>query len=461
MMTLVTFSIQAQQVNYPSLTVFDKGSTELIRDLKDQKDEEIKEQRIPTSSDYASVYDQTTDYLINLVENEKFINDDEIQAYIDEINEKLTIHNPEVKKIKKLLIARDGLQNAISYGEGTVSINLGLIAQAESEDMIAFILAHERAHYHLNHLRKRIDSHLRRASTRSVERRIKKIPEGTMTLEDLEYVQYWFSTMFMKSRGNELEADSLALLMLKNSGYSVHASIEALKKLKSAYHPIYPLKTSLFDAFIFKEIPFKKRWLTPRKALQADDLFRHLLNNDSIETHPDLDLRVQRIIAETMNTAPRTSTPIPSNLKSVSHNNLVDCFYETKFYDLGIHHALQLKAQADNKSYFDFEIGRMLYEIALAKNDKILPGVIRINIDHYPDETKALNYFLYNLTVAEAAEISYLYVKKNFDPQNPDHYRVLHNILLITNRFSEDKELRKKFRKTFSGESLNKYSDAD
>ncbi|MEO9871368.1 hypothetical protein [Ekhidna sp.] len=101
----------------------------------------------------------------------------------------------------------------------------------------------------------------------------------------------------------------------------------------------------------------------------------------------------------------------------------------------------------------------MLYEIALAKNDKRLPVYVRNNTYQYPDETRALNNFFYNLSIAEAAEISYLFAKKNFDRKNSAHYKLLYKIHQLTNRLAQNKELKKEFRKTFPEENITRYPD--
>ena len=280
------------------MEVFDENSTDLIAELRQQKRDELNEQNYPENSNHAATYRQTTNYLINLVQQKYLINDTEINELVYAINDRLAACNPSIKPIKKILIKRDGFLNAASYGEGTISLNIGLIASVESEEELAFIIAHEIAHYHLDHLRGRIEKYINRSSSKTVMRRINKIPEGNMTLEDLQFVQSWFNNLLLNSRESELEADSLALAMFNNCGYSSEFGLEALTRLKSIYHPPNPLKRNLFDEFIFDEYPFKKRWLNTQRVKRSGNFLTHLLNNDSIKTHPDIDLRIDRIASE-------------------------------------------------------------------------------------------------------------------------------------------------------------------
>lgn len=442
------------------MEVFDENSTELIAELRQQKRDELNAQNYPENSNHAATYKQTTNYLINLVQREYLINDEEINELVYSINDRLTACNPSIKPIKKILIKRDGFLNASSYGEGTISLNIGLIAAVESEEELAFIVAHEIAHYHLDHLRSRIEKFTNRASSKTVMRRINKIPEGNMTLEDLQFVQAWFNNMLLNSRESELQADSLALVMFRNCEYSNEFGLDALTRLKSVYHPPNPLKRNLFDEFIFDEYPFKKRWLNTKRVKRSGSLLTHLLNNDSIETHPDIDIRIERI-ANKKSTAPASESTISQSISKRSQLELISSFYKNGLYDFGIHTALQLKAATTSTSEIDFYISRMLYEITLAINDNRLPVYVRNSTFQYPPETRALNNFFYNLTVAEASEISYLYTKKNFDPENPNHYRVLFKTHELTNRLSQNKSLKREFKKRFPKENIAKYPEKD
>ncbi|MEO9484234.1 MAG: SprT-like domain-containing protein [Ekhidna sp.] len=440
------------------MKLFNEDSKELIAELRKQKRDELVSQNYPDGSGHESIYRQTTNYLIYLVLNEYLINDEEINQLVYSLYHKMAACNPTIKPVKKILIERDGLLNAASYGEGTIILNIGLIASAQSEEELAFILAHEMAHYHLEHLKQRIENHIDRNSYRPVMKRLKKIPEGNMTLEDLQFVQSWFTNFFKNSRGNELQADSLAMEMFYNCGFSKVGGLQVLEELKSVYQAPYPLNRNLFDEFIFDELPFKKRWLNTKKEQQTDNIFNHLLNSDSISTHPDVDLRLEQLRAF-KNPIEVASTPLPQSLIDRSKLELINSFYKYELYDFGVHTALQLKQISDSISDIDFHISRMMYEIALAKNDEILPKYVKRNTKSYPDETRALNNFLYNLTASEAAEISYLFATKNFDPSNPNHYRILYRIHELTNRLDKNKQLKKDFKKNFPKESITKYPD--
>lgn len=446
--------------SYTPMGVYTADSTNLIRTLRQQNRNEISYQQLETGEGHITTYRQTTNYLISLVRNQWFIYDSELNQLLTTIHNRIKECNPAIRPIGTLLIRKNGVLNATCYGEGTVSINLGLIANAKSHDEIAFTLAHEIAHFHLDHLRARIEHYNNRSASKAILSRLSKIPEGKMTLEDLKFIQSWYAGFFQTSRKDELQADSLAFVMLENCGFNREALIESIQDLSSVYHPPYPLKRSLFDAFVFEELPFKRRWFNPTRAQNNDPFMNSLLNNDSLTTHPDIPLRVeqaQRLIPK------HSADPIPidSALTHRINQELINAFYQNNKYDFAIHAALQLKQVYPSSSYINFQVSRMLHRIALAKNDRVLHYYVRTNTSKYPNETKALNHFLHNLTLAEVGELSYLYTKKNFDEENPDHYRVFYNILLLTNRLQEAKTIKKTFNKSFKGEQIHRYSDED
>lgn len=453
----ILFSVSALAQSIEPFEYYDSyNSGKLVSELKKQG--RVEKREASSFNEYFGyIYKESTKQIVSLVENEHIIWNDSLSSWINIISESLISSNPSIKPPGKIMIKRDGFSNAINYIDGTIIINLGLIARASSEDEIAFVLAHEIAHHHLDHILERAKAFLRRGTTIQVQMKLKKITEGNMDLEDLEFVQLWFNSMFKNSRDDELQADSLAIVMIRNSKFDLKKSYQALNNIEDPAAPIFPLKSSLFDELIFKGLPFKKRWLKPREIGHNDSFIELIVNNDSLISHPDIDIRKSKFVAYEPGIYENHRQKISSNPKV--ELEMLRSFEFYNKYDFGIHMALQLKPLLENNSYINYQIGKMLFEIAMAKNDNRLNQFVSPITDYYPPETKALNNFFYNLTIPEAAEISYLFVKKNFDSKNPDHYRNLHNCTQLTMRLQEAKSIKKAFKKRFPGERFSKYSD--
>lgn len=99
-------------------------------------------------------------------------------------------------------IARDGERNAYMMPSGHIVMNIGFIAEASSESMIAATLLHELAHYYKQH---------------SVYTYLQLVKSSYSDMH------YYNSKKFMKNSVNsERQADSLALHWMLSTGYSLN-----------------------------------------------------------------------------------------------------------------------------------------------------------------------------------------------------------------------------------------------
>jgi hypothetical protein len=95
-------------------------------------------------------------------------------------------------------------------------------------------------------------------------------------------------------REHESEADSLALVFMKNTMYDTRESLGCLAALDSIDSDKYDTEKELQQAFQFKEFPFKQKWVKKEAAFfgvtaetKNDDK-----ETDSLKTHPDCKTRV-------------------------------------------------------------------------------------------------------------------------------------------------------------------------
>lgn len=458
---LLFFAVTASAQYFKSFETYDESnSTELIYEIQKNKREEVKAYR-EGNEVHSYIYRQTHNKLRSYILNGHIIKSDTIDKWVKTIHDFLISKNPRIKPASKILISRNGLSNAVSYVDGTIIINLGLLTRIRNEGELAFILAHEMAHYHLEHQRERVIAFVSKDQTAQVTSKLKKIPEGNMTINDLEFVQGWFNHMYRNTREQELQADSLALEMVKAAGYRFSSIVGCFDHLVSIYHPFYPLKRTLFDAFIFDELPFKQRWLQPKRIEYNKSFMQNLVNNDTLISHPDVEQRKNSLISYTSGKPITQTDDFQRQLDQRLKFEMINSFEFYGRYDLAAHTCLQLmKEHPENRSYLNFRLGRILHKIALAKNDNRVEYVVSPYTDHFHNESKALNNFFYNLTVPEMAEIAYLYISKNFDEANPDHYRVKIECSQLTMRLKEVKQLKKEFHSRFPKEKVNRYSDA-
>jgi predicted Zn-dependent protease len=108
--------------------------------------------------------------------------------------------------------------NAYAIAGGRMFINTGIIEFLESEDEMAFVLAHEIAHNELRHCIKRIQY---AAIAESIDPNIGEIVEVAYEIYQMPFTKY-----------DEYEADELGLRLMKQAGYNKEGAISFFTKLE-------------------------------------------------------------------------------------------------------------------------------------------------------------------------------------------------------------------------------------
>jgi len=242
----------------------------------------------------ADLFEKRLDLLKRDFNNKKFIEDSTLQNLVDSIWRRLLANNSISSKPGEILISKSSDVNALSYGEGTVIVNTGLIGRLRNESQIAFTLAHELAHYELQHTLNIITKHLESPETRKVMKAFARLKAGQINQKDILTTQAWAYSTSSYIREEELAADSLGFLYFKNSGYRQEQCIDFLRILDSTNVAKHNSGDRLFNPLSFATYPFKTTWVKdPAKRFARDTLKELFL--DSIRTHPDIDIRIRNL----------------------------------------------------------------------------------------------------------------------------------------------------------------------
>jgi Zn-dependent protease with chaperone function len=205
---------------------------------------------------------------------------DPVSEYVTEIANVLLENEPELKNKLRFYTVRSSSVNAFATNQGIILVNMGLIAQLKSEAQLAFILAHEIAHFKEQHaLKFYLES---REIDRRQDRNLFKRKNFENTLTKNQF-----------SKEQESEADELGLALFLKSKYNLEGVKGAFDVLQYAYLP-------------FAEIPFNKSYFEDDYLIFKDDYQLDSIQSISIEvdeddeksTHPSLPKR--RIAAATV-----------------------------------------------------------------------------------------------------------------------------------------------------------------
>ncbi len=203
---------------------------------------------------------------------------DPVSEYVTEIANVLLENEPELKGKLRFYTVRSSSVNAFATNQGIVVVNMGLIAQLKNEAQLAFILAHEIAHFKEKHaLKFYLESkEIDRNNSRNILRR--KRFENKLTKNQF-------------SKEQESEADELGLELFLKSKYNLNGVKGAFDVLQYAYLP-------------FADVPFNKSYFEDEYLIFKDDYQLDAINaistevdeDDEESTHPSLPKR--RIAAD-------------------------------------------------------------------------------------------------------------------------------------------------------------------
>ena len=160
-------------------------------------------------------------------ENDQLYQDDEWQAYVDEIGQRLLAVTPHAGKDYHFYILDNSGVNAMAFPDAYIFVNRGLIAYLRSEDELAGVIGHEIGHV--------VGRHARRSNMvglfGNVAGFIGAFMTGTGAIADLGNTV----TQTLRSgygREYELEADEYGGEFLARAGYNPHAMIDVIYVLK-------------------------------------------------------------------------------------------------------------------------------------------------------------------------------------------------------------------------------------
>lgn len=218
----------------------------------------------------------TTNSIDNLFRSGRVLYGDEVTVYCNRVLDSLLVDEPQLRKELRIYTLRSNEVNAFSTHQGVILVTIGLISRLQTEAQLAFVLAHEIAHYVKKH------SYVAFEYNKELFRDDLRNRRTSFDDKVLESARY--------SREAEFEADALGWDMYIRAGYNPEEAINTHDILLTSYLPIYDVLmdyTSLEDSF-FKLPPDAKEFeFNPIMLVEDVD--------DSKHTHPNTHLRKEQL----------------------------------------------------------------------------------------------------------------------------------------------------------------------
>lgn len=203
-----------------------------IRDVISQDIDDMKK-RQEADRELKSSFVTASNYQIDrLLRSGNALVNDEVTSYVNQVADGLLKDDQTLRKKLKIYTLKSSVVNAYSYDKGYVFINIGLLAQLESEAQLAFVLAHEICHYTQQH---HINGFVRNT-------RIDKGRNNGNTEEKyIEKCQY--------SKENESEADLEGFKIYERTNYDLKQAEKGFSVLQYSHLPfeLEPIKKEFFE----------------------------------------------------------------------------------------------------------------------------------------------------------------------------------------------------------------------
>lgn len=330
------------------------------------------------------------------IQNGKFVYHKGFSKLLENNFREIKNKNPDVNFDNiKILLKLDESINAYNVGEGIVIFNLPLLMNINDEYEVSYIICHEIAHQHLNHVFKSLQTNIEKGNSEEMiekTRQIKKAKYNKATLATNELKNFVYSNRKF-SRENEHQADSLGFVYFKKTYPEyLHKATQTLEFLKYLDKEKDSLtKSDYVNIFKNTTVDFQENWL------EEDILsnYKYQKNSktwdiDSLRTHPDIDVRVQYI---------KENFKIDEKeVAQYSKMNYLNLKSETKYDEVFM-------------LYYLKEYGKSLYKtMILLKNDKENPILKKMMYDNLSKiETYKNNYKLNKCLQTESPNFSSSY----------------------------------------------------
>ena len=447
--------------NYKPRQTYSDRSLELITGIRNQQQDELDRIKSKRKSEIIVFYQTRTNDLVNKVREKAFIEDDSLQHFVEGVFKRITSNNTLYHPPKRILILKRPDVNAFCLLEGTLVVNIGLLARIRNESQLAFALAHEIAHFELDHPRKSITRYIERRVEKNYAREMSKVLEDDVTVGELDSVRKFVYGIGRYSRRSEKQADSLGFILFRKAGYNQSQAIAMLSTLDSAEFPKYASK-NLFAPLQFSKFPFKDFWLNQRPRIYSKKYGgTFIFDNDSLNDHPDMLMR-KSILYESItdNKGPMNYQPLEmvNAMIMMSEFEAVESAYVTKQYDRCLFLGLSLLNRYPGNTYLVKTISQVFIDLLHAMEDGTINKVIPSYTSSYSEEFRKVNNFIHNITSEELGELTFHFLnnQSNFKSDCEDHYYLLWQICTLTHRASVKEKVKQSYIAHFP--SKNAYS---
>ncbi len=360
-------------------------------------------------------------YLAGMFTEKEFINNTEADNYLNALANEILNSNPQLKTLgTRFLFSRVYWPNAFSTGEGTIVLNIGLFAKLNNESEVVAILCHELAHLYLDHSGKSIMQYVTTINSKDFQEQLKEIKRSKYEInKQLEKLEKGFVFKTRRhGREHENEADSMGLVFMQNTGYSLKGSVTGLGILDVIDKDTYASDSGLQRYFSFASYPFNKKWLKKEEGFfgGVPDKEISTKEKDSLKTHPDCKARIARLtpMVEKLNSPVKKDFVISQARFTGLQNNfkfeVVEFCFASNRISRCLYYALELLETNPGNIYLVTTIGKCFNEMYSNQKKHTLNRIVDLPSPYADKNYDLLTQFIQNIGLNDMAALGYYFL---------------------------------------------------
>ena len=329
---------------------------------------------------------------------------DPLTDYVRLVGHQL-IDNTTVADKIEFYVSKSSQMNATSWQTGTIIVNIGLLSQLENEAQLAFVLAHEIAHFNQQHPYKQYAQYVKNNRT------VKSLELAKQFSQKTDYnLQY------------EIEADSIALQTIQEFGYDLDEIPNALRLLLHFEPKEIPSFTDFLSSNLYELQPTQLcTYQEYRSFKQSNNYSTGHFSNHHVQTRlksvnkliniDDPALFAHKTIIDGRFTFDRD---LFYNAKHMAHFEVVYQSFLNADYLRSTYEALVLLHNFPENQYLKVKIAENLYYINYYNEKGILSKIYFDNGKIQNDDYAKLYCLINNLPKSELEQLIYGFIQKSY-----------------------------------------------
>jgi Zn-dependent protease with chaperone function len=315
--------------------------------------EDRSNQRTKEERKHVNEFLLKANYVIDeMLASGKILFGDPVTQYLNDLADVLLEDDPQLRSKVKLYAVKSSDANAFATKQGLIFVTLGLISQVENEAQLAFVLAHEIAHFQKDH------------SINSVLENIRIVNETSADRYNGSAKRIQLLSTFSKEM--EFEADSLGFIRFVLSGYNKYDASSAMDVLYLSSLP-------------YTEKPFESKYfsfgLTPfGNDFQLDSIRPFPYGSDDYDdsksSHPNIRKRKSKLdaMADQSRASANTINLLPiqrfESIQRTTRDELIHLFLQSGQYVDALYSAYVRVSDEPDNIYLQESIAKSLYGIS-------------------------------------------------------------------------------------------------